>query len=213
MLFCFFIGVFSVEYTLKSAYGRNWLLIFNHDLVNGQYFTDLNQTMLNFEVSRYSLFGLLNQKFKTSGYYEFLLEYPEIVGCNQWRQSLLPWEDTEVIGKQAIGYTPINISWTNNFWGGLVKSNNHYTQVYNSLTLLDGSAGNDYWYYSIGCVRPSTNWSPDIPGPSSRVKKAKLWLRLDNKYLLNLQSLPPSFSKKYCILLLTSLLWLSKGDM
>jgi len=193
MILCLITVVYLYE--IKEAYGRKWLKIFYHDTMTGIYFDSFSHAMFSQDPNRYSIFSLITSSFKTEGYYEFLLEYPELSGFNQWRQNNLPWQEEKIPSQIAGGYTPISISWNSSYWGGLVRSNDYHTTVYGSITLLDGSPGTDLWYYAIGCINPSVHWHPNMPGPNSAVKVARLWLRIDNVNLINKPSLPKHYLK------------------
>ena len=104
----------------------------------------------------------------------------------------MPWEDIEVLNQQAIGYKPISISWSD-YWGGLVKSNNGFEGV----VLLDGSAGLNHWWYSLGVINPG-QYNPFYPGPcSSLVYRSTLWIRVSSPSVLVIGS---SLQKKLLVL-------------
>jgi len=160
-------------------------MIFYHNSTGGVFFDSFSEAMNCDKDSRYSIFSLISHSFLTEGYYEFLLEYPETVGFNHWRQSLLPWNDNEVLGNKAQGYQGISISWNKNSWGGLVLSNNYFQPQNNMSTLLDGSAGTNDWWFSIGCVNPTIFFYPMYPGPGVTINTTYLWLRIDNLNVLS----------------------------
>jgi len=173
LLFC----IFSYQYTRKKEFGADWMMIFYHDSVSGGFFSSLEEAMFSENPNKYSIFSKIGDEYKIDGYYEFLLEYPTFDGYNRWKQSDLPWKNEEISGKSANGYTPINISWNSYNWGGLVKSRN---SNHPGITLLDGSAGSDYWFYAIGCVDPYT-YNPNYPGPFySAIRYSRLWIRIQN---------------------------------
>jgi len=180
--------VFSLFFSTKNAHGRTWVMIFNHDIDQGGYFNNFSDAMYSLNPHKYSIFQLISPDFITDGYFEFLLEYPDVSGFNQWRQDLLPWNNTEVNDENAKGYQGISISWNASQWGGLVLSNNYYSATYNVSTLLDGSAGHVNWWYAIGCINPSSLYEGFMPGPNELVKKACLWMRIDKMELLIPQS-------------------------
>lgn len=127
----------------------------------------------------YSILHMLNDKYKINGKFEFLLEYPELGGCNRWKQSLNPLFDTDD-SAQAVGYEGINISWSVTQWGGLVRSSQK------SFTVLDGSCGSVNWHYAIGVYKGnsySNTQCPPLgdcfPGPSSINRVVLLWVRIN----------------------------------
>ena len=61
-------------------------------------------------------------------------------------------------GSGVIGYQPVNISFTDKYWGGLEHNN--------QVCLLDGSVGegiDETWWYAMGSFQ---NFKGGIPGPS-----------------------------------------------
>ena len=61
-------------------------------------------------------------------------------------------------GRGVIGYQPVNISFTDNYWGGLEHNNQR--------CLLDGSvgeSGEETWWYAVGSF---DNFNGGIPGAS-----------------------------------------------
>ena len=165
--------ILASPYITKKEQGAEWTMIFYHDSVSGGFFSSLQEAMFCENPNRYSIFSKIDKNYKIEGYYEFLLEYPGVSGFNRWKQSELPWSIPEEIGKIATGYIPINISWSGFGFGGLVKSNNNNN---GGITLLDGSAGTNYWFYAIGCVNPDV-YQPYYPGPSTTVGYSKLWIK------------------------------------
>jgi len=140
---------------------------------------------------RYSILGSIGSDFKYDGKYEFLLEYPQLNGSNWWIQNKNPVLENEGT-TAANGYTPVSVSWATHHFGGLVKSSQ------TTLTLLDGSAGNTEWFYSIG-TREVTSWSTQncpspvncFPGPNGSVNEVYLWLRVNSSFLAPSQNNVP----------------------
>lgn len=69
-------------------------------------------------------------------------------------------------GSGVIGYQPINISFTDNYWGGLEHNN--------QLCLLDGSVGEGsegYWWYAMGSFG---DFNGGIPGASVPVHQVAI---------------------------------------
>ena len=98
------------------------------------------------------------------------MEYPNLIGFNQWRQTLNPLEDSDVSGKFALGYEGVSISWNYNDWGGLVRSSS-------DKTLLDGSVGVGSYFYAIGLKEA---WPyQGIPSyGSTNSDEVNLWVRV-----------------------------------
>ena len=179
MIFLIFLN-FIKHY--KYEYGSKWMKIFYHN-VEGGFFINENDVLYNNNENKFSILGYIDDTWKINNYFEFLLEYPEVIGCNIWKQSINPRFNSEIGDNQkAIGYIGINISWTLSNWGGLVKSNP------GTDTYLDGSTGGiGYWWYSIGSFKPYSN---GIPGPNDIVvTKVLLWIKVLNNDLIIISKL------------------------
>ena len=94
-----------VHITKKN--GINWLLIFYHNTKNQDYFVVESLFLFSNTPTMFSLWGLITEEFKIDGYYEFLLEYPDYDGFNQWKQSKFPLDVQEV--NEEILITPSNV--------------------------------------------------------------------------------------------------------
>jgi len=175
--------LFSVLFITKYEQKAHWLLLFFHNSTNGVYFQDEIEVLSTDQKQKYSILGILNENHKMNGYFEFLLEYPEIPGFNRWKQSINPrsvFDSSEV----DIGYVPVNISWTNNSFGGLAKS------TYSQQTYIEGSIRHSRWFYAIGAYLTNTYINDIclrkdcIPGTdfNYEIKIVKLWVRTNGEF-------------------------------
>jgi len=156
-----FILQFRERINKLNAY---WDLIFEHNSSQGDFFSGINSPINCSKTNLYSNLVNLNDLYLIDGYYEFLLEYPELIGFNRWLQKNNPMNELEQTGKTATGYTPINISWSGRYWGGLCKSNS-------PTTYIDGSTQNtEVWWYSIGS-NVEFEKSNGIPGPCTALSR------------------------------------------
>jgi len=163
----------------KVFNNATWLKIFHHDSSTGQYFNNFSESLNCNSYYKYSIIGKIDQTYRRNGKFEFLLEYPELNGYNQWKQTYNPKDNPEIGGTTATGYESVNIGYSGMYWGGLVVSN--YQQ-----TAIDGSTGHLNWFYSIGCY--SSTWMPNkFPGPALdnndnwyAVSKVLLWVRTND---------------------------------
>ena len=175
---------FTVE--VKEEFNKRWLKIFYHNSTGGVWFK--NEEEINFieEPQRYSILGLVNKKLNLGGYYEFLLQYPEIEGYNNWKQKTFLFT-TEESGNSGYSCSPqqgLNCTWNEMSWKGLFKSTRN-------TTFIDGSNG-FYWWYSIGSKTAFSSYDR-FPGPAggtasvngTTVTEVYLWIRI-----------PPSFYVK-----------------
>ena len=97
---------------------------------------------------------------------------------NRWSQTKFPTEENDAIGRpKAIGYQNISISWTDNYWGGLVGSNH-------TCSLIDGSVGSGLVYYSIGYKKECENYgTTTIPSYGPSVHEFYWWMRVKDFYV------------------------------
>ena len=170
--------------TIKQEYGKKWLKLFYHDSSTSLFFHEENELIFTNTKRKFSIFGMIDNRFRINDYFEFLLQYPSIPNeYNNWRQKILPNNASERLDTD-IGYNAddLHISWNGTFWGGLIKSST-------DVTLIDGSVHLDHWWFSIGATEPRSDDSIYFYGPStsyghgSVVTEVYLWIRIpDNIY-------------------------------
>lgn len=156
----------------KIKNSKAWLKIFRHklDSVNPQYF-DTRDPEYNLEKNTFSILKLISNRFRIDGKFEFLLEYSNLNGYNQWKQTLNPLEEIEELGKSVLGYEDVSISWNQNSWGGLVRSTS-------TVTLLDGSVGEGSYFYAIGLKDVWSNYGSIPTYGSTNTDEVNLWVRV-----------------------------------
>lgn len=157
--------------TTKTAYSASWVRIFYHNNNGGtQLFgNDKNQFLRCNDTYRKSDLWALDYFRGTDGKFEFLLEAESTTGYNRWKQSTNFTKTTSISGYEAV-----QISWSDNSWGGLALSQD------SGSTWVDGSpnSGSSSWWYAIGC---KTAYQGGIPGPGAiETKGFSLWVRYDN---------------------------------
>ena len=166
---------------IKSFGGARWARIFYHNNRNGSVlFTSLAECKNTQTTDKYSRLGILDSgdTYKINGKYEFLLQYPiDYPGLyNRWKQTNAPQNEfvaRSETGGQVTGYEAVHIDWTDNYWGGLERSDTSTTSY--SPTWLDGSVGHDSWFYAIGS---SSAYSHGIPSCNSTASVVELWIRI-----------------------------------
>lgn len=166
---------------IKSFGGARWARIFYHNNRNGSVlFTSLAECKNTQTTDKYSRLGILDSgdTYKINGKYEFLLQYPidDPGRYNRWKQTNAPQNEFVVrseTGGQVTGYEAVHIDWTDNYWGGLERSDTSTTSY--SPTWLDGSVGHDSWFYAIGS---SSAYSHGIPSCNSTASVVELWIRI-----------------------------------
>lgn len=156
---------------VKVFDGATWLRVFHHNNLGGTILWDAKEQAgvdkgHNSPHKQSILYNLSNYK-NSSGKFEFLLEYSDRDGYNRWIQTSNPTTTIE----KVTGYEAIKISWNQNNWYGLAKSNSN-------ATFIDGTAGNSN-SYSIGATK---TWNNGIPANDSISAKeiVDLWIRIDN---------------------------------
>ena len=93
------------------------------------------------------------------------LRYPELAAGNEWKQSNNPMAS----GRGVVGYQPVNISLTGNYWGGLEHNNKR--------CLLDGSvgeSGEETWWYAMGSFGDFNGGIPGSTDPVHQVTTSTL---------------------------------------
>ena len=166
---------------IKSFDGARWARIFYHNNRNSSVlFTSLAECKNTQTTDKYSRLGILDSgdTYKINGKYEFLLQYPidDPGRYNRWKQTNAPQNEfvaRSETGGQVTGYEAVHIDWTDNYWGGLERSDTSTTSY--SPTWLDGSVGHDSWFYAIGS---SSAYSHGIPSCNSTASVVELWIRI-----------------------------------
>ena len=130
---------------MTSFTDKNIKLIFHHRVQSkNDLFTNMSELRSSNTNNKYSIIGSIEankNRYKSKGYFEFFLEYPELKGCNHWKQSVFP---TEAEAGASNGFVDLGSSYPLKGWGGLSKSS------ISSNTFLDGSPKIDSWYFPVG---------------------------------------------------------------
>ena len=188
---------------LSRKYGALWQLIFYHDISGGLF---NNETALcNNEPKKFSTIGMITADFQHGGYYEYLLQYPEVPGYNRWKQKIAIADTTMEQKSDDIGYKKVHIDFGKLDWGGLSRS------LSTCCTVFDGSPGignaNNWYWYAIGSTAYYSQ-KKLIPGPGNdeypdgyTVNYVYLWIRVPPKMICSLNNHRKS--------LLTSLLFVN----
>ena len=157
-----------------------WLKVFFHNFTGVVTFKDEAEAKHCNEAQKYSILDEIGPQYKYKGHYEFILEYPSLDYYFQWQQSLSPLEDIESIDKdKAEGFNLIH-NGTNNYFGGLVKTNLTISKNNKINSLLNGYPGDSMWYFGIGmysCVyEPYASEGPP-PAQNPGTDLVVLWIR------------------------------------
>ena len=168
------------KYDFHSFFGAQWLKVFYHRPGDNKLIFENEQQLKNInDKQRYSILGELNENYRINDKYEFLLYYPDISKFNWWRQSKLPYDETEKEGMgHADGYENVSISMTDNYWGGLVKQGisliTEKEDCGYECSFIEGSVGDAQYYYSIGLRKPIAT----VPAENTWVTDVYLWIRI-----------------------------------
>ena len=164
----------------KYAHGAHWLLIFYHYSKNGNFFDNETAYKIDDE-DRFSIIGMISPRFMYDNYYEYLLEYPQVPGYNQWKQKKHIAETEPEQTALDIEYKPVHESFTSGNFSGMSKS-----LAYKD-TAFDGSPGiggdNNYFWYAIGSFKTYKQFDNEFPGPypvygKGAVDTVFLWIRI-----------------------------------
>ena len=131
---------------MTSVAGKNAKLIFRHHIESKSDLFTSSENYLSINTpNKYSIIGQIaknKEYYKSNGYFEFILEYPELKGCNHWKQSIFPSEAEHGVEN---GFVDLGFSYPANSaheWHGLSKGK--------SGSYLDGTPHEDNWHYPIG---------------------------------------------------------------
>ena len=186
----------NINIQIKNEFNKRWLKVFYHNCAGGVWFNTEEEIKYIDEPQRYSILGLVNNKLNFGGYYEFLLQYPEFEGYNNWKQKLFPF--TYEFMSQNSGYTcspqeGLHCSWNGFDWRGLYYSTS-------SSTFIDGSNNTYNYWFAIGSKKGYSN-AVRFPGPvggtasnnGSSVTEVYLWIRIPNSFFIHQSALPCYF--------------------
>lgn len=160
-----FFDMFHFE--TKTFGGATWLKVYYTNSKNGTVlWKDIDELGFSLQAYKWSILGMLPYFYNNTWKYEFLLEYPSLGKYNRWRQTSNP-----LLTDQSVsGYSAVDISMTQNNWGGLALSSTKGTS-----TIIDGSPGNTTWYYAIG---QQAAYQGGIPANEPSVQEVYLWIRI-----------------------------------
>ena len=180
----FKMSYYKSVFTVAEKYGKYWLKIFYHDCSEGDWFTTERQLYYINTKNMFSIFNMIDERFKIDEYYEFLLEYPTIPNkYNNWRQKVFPLDSTEY-NNTDIGYYDygMHIDWNETNWGGLRMSNY-------DLAFIDGTYYLSRCWFSIAAKKTYVEGELLFPGPShefdagTTVSQVYLWVRIPHSIL------------------------------
>lgn len=160
-----FFDMFHFE--TKTFGGATWLKVYYTNSKNGTVlWKDIDELGFSLQAYKWSILGMLPYFYNNTWKYEFLLEYPSLGKYNRWRQTSNP-----LLADQSVsGYSAVNVSMTQNNWGGLALSSTKGTS-----TIIDGSPGATTWYYAIG---QQAAYQGGIPANDPSVQEVYLWIRI-----------------------------------
>ena len=161
--------------------GGRWARVFYHNCKSGTVlfssnnsFAEAKETNTNAPTTsdKYSILSKLESfRPNTNSSFEFKLKYPtDTNGSNIWKQTSNPTY------QKVIGYKPIKIDWTHNYWGGLEYNGN-------TSTLINGSVNHGNWYYAIGAANKHGDGIPsctNVNNNGTTANDIELWVRINN---------------------------------
>ena len=147
----------------------NFVLIFSQKYPSGGLFHSEEECNKSIKKNKYSVIGLIDDKYKLNEYFHFLLEYPELHSKLEFKQKL-------PITSTSNNVQPIYYNKSFSYFYGLAKSADI------EKTCFDATPGEGTlnWWYSIGTIHScETQWNDNvIPGPIQGVNYVKLWIRI-----------------------------------
>ena len=181
-------------YFSKGTFRTSYLLLFYHSINGSIYFVSEKEFLHSNEVKKYSLFGYLDDNFRTNeGVFEFILEYPELKKFGHWTQKINPLlaepnSDVDVSIKSDSTWELeddmpfIGLHQSN-------QPNNTFLEGCNS----HGTYGNDEYFFSVGVKKQS--WRNSIPAYSSKVTayEVYLWIKITNPLILSIYFKPQTY--------------------
>lgn len=186
---------------IKKRFGVVWQLIFYHDASGGWF--DAETALCNNNEKLFSAIGLITSDYKHDGYYEYLIEYPELTDYIRWQQKVAIADTSASPTKEEIGYKKIHVEFTEREFDGIARSSR-------SESIFDGTSSAYTYWYSIGATKGYFE-KQEFPGPyigdtEKGVKFAYLWIRVPTKYLctMNYQKCKSNSFVFYIICLLIS---------
>lgn len=143
-------------------------------------FTSYAECMNTQTVDKYSRLYLLDEFKASDGKFEFMLCYPDdTTNYNRWKQTNNPCNEYYELSDIPLfveGYEEIEISWTDNYWGGLARQNSESTNIFPCF--LSGSIGHEDCFYAIGFSEVQQNGVPSY-NDSYTQNCCELWVRID----------------------------------
>ena len=168
----------------------SYRLIFFHNATKGKVFEKGEELFCRTnDFSKFSDLGVLSDKYKIGGYFEFVLQYNypnKDKSVIHWRQKANPIETES--GQSEVGYEPINVSKGLFQFEGLAKSSQiENSEIAEASCFLDGTltiTSTSNWWYSVCAYRfypnASSNTVPGFSYQSAKVvaTEAFLWVRI-----------------------------------
>ena len=155
----------------------NWLLIFYHNIITDEYFTNDTIFLVNTTYT-YSILGSIHENYKINGFYEYLLEYPDDPHYNRWKQRVNIKDTTNTQTSKDIGYKPIHIDLVpkDGEFGGIARSDS-------IEAIFDGTPGVAGHWFTIGALVHFIShyqMAGYYNGVDYKVgvRKVKLWIRI-----------------------------------
>ena len=147
---------------LAHASAAGWTLLVKQSYGAGFFtYSDWYRNAHNPQAELFSRLGDLESFRGRDGRFHLLLWWPEVGRGNEWRQASNP---VTRAGPGVAGYSPANISYSGEDWGGLERNNQQ--------ALLDGSLDQEgkKWWFAVGSFGAfGSGEESGIPGPDGLV--------------------------------------------
>ncbi|PIK16079.1 fibrinogen-like YCDxxxxGGGW domain-containing protein [Halobacteriovorax sp. JY17] len=130
--------------------GGGWTKVFKHNTAGGYFSSLTDAKSKNVTAPNGNLYSILDKMDALKSAHGLTFRYRDTTNGNQniWFQRSNPVYDTKVMG-----YRPIEIENSSNYWAGLENGNRLSNGRNNTnKSLLDGSVEHSNWWYSVGAT-------------------------------------------------------------
>ena len=168
-----------------------YLLVFKHNVENGEFFESIEDFNYSNKVNKYSIMGLIDDDFKNNeSYFEFRLEYPENGTFGHWIQPKHPLATPPGDNES---FHEIESNWTPDEYIDFIGLHQSHRPEKTILEGVDHNATNtadkvQEWYFAIGQTKGWDDFNI-IPAftrnQTFQFHEVLLWLKITNLDVLN----------------------------
>ena len=152
--------------------GGGWTRVFKHNTAGGYFSSLTDAKSKNTSSPTGNLYSILDTIDSMKSSHGLTFKYRDTTNDiqNIWFQQSNPIYDTKVVG-----YSPIEIAFSSNYWGGLEYGNRDTSGRKNgNSSLIDGSVEHTNWWYSVGATSAHGGGIPAFDDMST--DEVELWI-------------------------------------